>query len=404
MRILGIVCDHTAIAYYRLIQPMTVLAGAGVHFNMVRFLPNHPTMSNIGLLYELVFQYDLVILQRCYDVYYAKLIRQACDLVGIPMVYETDDDYFHIPPDNHGYNVVNQPGIIDRYHEILEMADAVTVTNRELAAIVYPFNSNVHIFSNNVLYMGGGEHLSVKKDLHLERANEQGMMVIPEAHGSYNAPAFFERMIPEKDGFYTKKLGRIVRLGYSATPSHRSDVETIAGAVHKILDKYGDKILFITVGDKECHDKLTQGRKRCFNIEQDMNYWKYWENIRTFDIGLAPLQPNLFNMSKSQIKAVEYGSWGTVGLLPNMCTYTREFTHNTNCLLYNNQKEFYNALEILINDHKLRDQLSEAARDRVRDYRIEQSERNYRPRLEFYKSLVGKYKCNSHQYNKEVAV
>ncbi len=57
-------------------------------------------------------------------------------------------------------------------------------------------------------------------------------------------------------------------------------------------------------------------------------------NIRNIDIGIAPLAPTIFNMSKSDIKAVEYGSWGIPSLLPRYVTYSRNFVEEENCLMY----------------------------------------------------------------------
>ena len=115
-------------------------------------------------------------------------------------------------------------------------------------------------------------------------------------------------------------------------------------------------------------------------------YYMYHINTRNFDIGLAPLECNMFNMAKSQIKAVEYGAWGIPAVLPNLVTYTREFTNEVNCLTYNTKAEFGRALERLIDDPDLRLQIGDAAREHVRTHRLEHL--HGRRRYEFYRSLV----------------
>jgi hypothetical protein len=109
-------------------------------------------------------------------------------------------------------------------------------------------------------------------------------------------------------------------------------------------------------------------------------------NLRNLDIGVAPLEPTIFNMSKSDLKAMEYASWGVVPVLPNYITYSRFWTPGKNCLMYRNNEELYKCIEFLITHHAERESLARAARQYVADHRLQKydSERRYN----FYKSLI----------------
>ena len=96
MKILQWVGDKTACSWYRVYQPLNALAGK-IDYNVIPYIPQDmDRIRQLGLVYEIIIQYDLVILQRCPLLNVAYLIRKACDLAGVPMVFETDDDYFHI--------------------------------------------------------------------------------------------------------------------------------------------------------------------------------------------------------------------------------------------------------------------------------------------------------------------
>jgi glycosyltransferase involved in cell wall biosynthesis len=112
----------------------------------------------------------------------------------------------------------------------------------------------------------------------------------------------------------------------------------------------------------------------------------YLFHLRNIDIGIAPLARNIFNMSKSDIKPVEYALWGTPAVLPNFVTYNRTWKNNETCLLYDNDREFKECMETMINDHELRTRLGAAAKKYVQENRLERqhSEKRYK----IYRDLI----------------
>lgn len=330
-----------------------------------------------------------------YDV--VRQVKDACEFVGIPMVFETDDDYLHLPPQNPAYLsmipgsfLATKPSpqeievkrlkCLDQYKEIISFSDLVTVSTEELKRTLNPFNKNIEVLQNNI------EQVWEYKD-HLPESAfiVDGKFQVAVNHGLHSLP---DHCVVDNKAF------AVPRVGYSGTVTHRGDdYNTIKYYWEKFIEKYSKHAWFVYLGDKffwDEHDRIAKGRglpNRHFQIPQSQ-YDMYMLNYRNIDIGMAPLYNNVFNMSKSDIKAVEAAAWGIPCVLPNYVTYTRNFKHGENCLIYNNGKEFHECLEALVKDGELRLKLGANAFKYVRDNRIEKqhSER----RFNAYKKVVDK--------------
>jgi len=368
---------------YRVVIPFNELKRFGVEYVPLPELPNDPFTDDFAELCRFMDQFDLIVVQRCYKYHVVKLIKSACEILGKKMIFETDDDYFHLPPSNPCYPELAQPNAIAGYIEVLKMADAITVSTKELKDVLYPFNKNIHVFANNVESIFSGEVGRPARAYSKEVVNEEGKVQILNLHGLSSIPAYWVN--PNKGN----EKGRVVRIGYSGTPSHREDWETIRYQFEKLIKKYESKIWIVFIGDKYFYDKTVNapGRKIHVPVSQ---YQMYLYHLRNVDIGLAPLTPNMFNMSKSPIKAIEYAMWGVPAVLPHYVTYTREFTSEVNCLTYYNGQEWFEAMEELINNQQLRENMGQAARDHVAKNRLEKF--YAQDRYDFYASMVAKPK------------
>lgn len=342
-------------------------------------LPNDPFGGNdFAELCRYIDQFDFVLVQRCYRYDVVKIIKDACDILGKKMVFETDDDYFNLPLSNPCHKDMNTPGTLAGYAKILGMADMITVSTKELKDTLYKYNKNIVVLPNNVENIWVGEKGNICRGYAKEVADEKGNVRIASQHGLVSVPSFWQ---DPKSGDKNK----VIRIGYTGTPSHHEDWETVRYYFEKLIKKYHSKIWIVFIGDKYFYDKTVEapGRKIHVPVSQ---YNMYMYHLRNLDIGLAPLVPNMFNMSKSPIKAVEYGSWGVPSVLPHYTTYTRDFTPMKNCMTYYNGKEFYEAVEELINNHELREELGRAARDLVATTRLERL--HAQTRFDAYQSLI----------------
>lgn len=427
MKVLCFQADLGGCYVYRIKIPFDELKRYDVEITAAPFIPNRPGTPQFNYLVELMEPYDLVILQRCYLKNIAETVYTVCRFLGIPMVFETDDDYLHLEPDNPAYYSIIPQEILDSrpsfselekhrlqalegYKDILAMADAVTVTTEELKWTILPYNRNVHVLPNNVVRTYefrsyDPEHMFAENGkIPVANFNRPDNAVIKEIHGMYSIPSHYV-------DHNSRQLMGTPRIGYSGTQSHRGqDFNTIKQYWYRLIDKFNDSSWFVYIGDKffyDEHDVYVKGKKNL----RHKNVWippsqydLYMFHLRNLDIGIAPLSLNTFNMSKSDIKAVELASWGIPCVLPNYITYTRNFKHGETCLTYNNGREFLECMNTMITDPKLRYELGQNAQRYVQENRLEKYQA--KARYDLYKSLVdGAYRLKIFKpKEKEVAV
>lgn len=411
MKILAQVGDLGGCYQYRIRIPFAALNKYDVSVDCYPFLPNNPGDDQFKTLVGLYSNYDAVLVQRCYIYPVVEQMKRACEFLGIPMIFETDDDYLNLPPTNPAYLAVIHPDFfiqhpnstkeeiererlrcLEGYKRILEMADLITVSTEELKRTLAPYNKNIVVLQNNLesvyLYR---DHNPEHSYICREKGPNEGKMVIESKHGLWSIP---DHYVVQEPGKNTAQAFQCPRIGYSGTISHRgNDFKTIEYYWEKLIMKRSKECWFVYLGDKnfwEIHERKRKERNlppRNLLIPQ-YEYSLYMYNYRNLDVAIAPVYPNVFNMSKSDIKAVEAASWGIPCVLPNYVTYNRNFVHGENCLMYDNGKEFFEYAELLLGDPKLRTQLGQNALKYVAENRLERQ--HSKARYEAYKSVIDK--------------
>lgn len=439
MRIYTFVSDMGGPYRLRVEQPMRALKRFGVVHDFGAVIPSEPNTPgpSLNALINLLSSYDMCILQRVTSLPITQMVKNACHFLDIPLVKEVDDNYIHLPKNNpcHYSTAIDNPLLeqirllssqgneaavnelmphlehsrlvgLEQYKVAMGMYDAVTVTTEELAQVIRPYNKNIEVFPNQM------ERVHYFRDYTFEETDANGRMKPPsDKLGMHSIPAFWYQRDAEGRVLAEQPANRIVRIGYTGTSSHGDDFRTIEDSWVKLTKNYADKCWFTYIGDPYFFDKQLDHRSRRQFIPPTESYEKYISNVRNLDIGIAPLDVREpFNMSKSDLKALEYASWGIPAVLPAFITYSRSFTHNVNCLMYNNKKEFYTCLETYINDPALRIKHGNAAREMVAGNpeagilgRLEDhhSERRYN----FYAGVINsKKKSPRFTPNKETAV
>lgn len=293
---------------------------------------------------------------------------------------------------------------LDSYRHIVSLMDGVIVSTEELKRSLYPYNKNIIVLENNL------EEVPPYKSYDPEEA------FVKISEGSRNVPPGekFVDLEPNMGVFSVPSYcasetpGNIQwtpRVGYSSTVTHwGGDFNTVIKPWEKLITKHSRNCWFVYLGGNPAgwnnfvnwHIQTCQNNKvphRLVGIP-DSQYSLYMMNLRNLDIAIAPLAPNVFNMAKSDLKPVEYGANSTCPILPNYVTYTRHWKHEENCLIYSNEREFYECVEAAINDVNLRQRIGQNAFDYVANNRLERfhSLRRY----EFYvtmKNSKNKLRC-----------
>jgi glycosyltransferase involved in cell wall biosynthesis len=203
---------------------------------------------------------DLVILQSVYTPEIVPMIRQVKD-IGIPIIYDMDDDFWHEPLDLIGHEFHTNTVV-----ELLRLADAASVSSEELVRITGLWAKKSYLVPNHV------------PDAYWEMARNQ-----------------------EKK----HRFGEIV-LGFFGGWTHERDLAEIAPALVQVLQKY-PKTRLVLMG---CAPEWTEPLNPvCIQRQPVENYFQIMSGMAV-DIALAPLQDIQFNRSRSYLKLLEYGASG----------------------------------------------------------------------------------------------
>lgn len=287
---------------YRVLQPMNELRRLGVDYATTAFLPQNIHEPQDDTLVKWVEQFDLIIIQRCFKLEVFERVRRACTVAGRKLIFETDDDYLNLPVYNPCHAELNAPGVLDGFKEILRRSDHITVTTKELRDVYYPFNPNITVLPNNV------ENVTLFKDEYIQPIGADGKVPLHSVFGFISYPSYVAVNLPNN----SQHVEKLFRVGYTGTPTHRQDYLTIKPHLEKFLEKFPNTIMiyfgdewFVTHGHPTNHKNVVYAP----TVPHDL----YMSNIRVFDVGIAPLVPDIFNMGKSSLKLLEYASWGIPG-------------------------------------------------------------------------------------------
>lgn len=450
MRFLVITADIAGCYNARVKVPFTALERLGVEWTFTPFIPDEPATNynpktKLYSLINLFRDYDIIMIQRTYVKPLVSLVVEACHVVGVPVIFETDDDYLSLIPNNPCYfaladqslfnkfndfkeqaqNLANQgkmgeandliaqanemiPQLMlsrkqgeEDFKDILRMVDAVTVSTEELARTIRPYNKNVKVFENSVDRLFPVKHTISENDC--VEMNEDGTfkkLNIPEKYYLTMLPRYGVLHRPD----IPPQILKTPRIGYSCSGSHfPEDWNTIVDPLNNVAEKYPHCWWFF-LGDRSLGNLFASTmnpkiRGRVYTnlaLPHDL----YMLNLSNCDINLAPLASSIFNMSKSDIKAVEAGSVRSCPIVPDYITYTRHWKDNDNCLVYKDARDFEEKLSLLIEKPNVRIELAENAFNYVRNNRMSwmQAEARY----EFYKSLMNFPRLRSFKPNKEL--
>ncbi len=261
------------------------------------------------------------------------------------IVYEIDDLLIDIPADNPNREIVNKKEqIIDSLRE----ADAVTVTTDML-------KDNLSIYNKNI----------------------------------YVLPNYIDLDIWGRDRWEPNVCKDRLVVGYIGTPTHKKDLEMIFPAIKKVIDTYGDKVVFKFWGCITPELHRLRGVEFVSSLVPDYKSFAEYMKGLDIDIALAPLVMNAFNECKSNIKFLEYSVCKIPGLYTRIAPYTDSINDGqTGMLCDDNSDSWYNAMEYLIENPDLREQIAENAyREVMARYTLEANAYKW---FDLYSSLSDK--------------
>ena len=195
---------------------------------------------------------------------------------GVKIIYDVDDKFDAIPPENPAAAVYVEQKQADVWR-IIELADMVTVSTQNLADHIRPRNPNVRVVANEIV-----------------------ASLWPRAAAK---PSAFTRIL------------------WAGSPTHKRDLDIVAPALLKILSDGQGKVRFTCFGDQP--PAALESVSKYVDLMPFVSIVDYGDALAGVGahIAIAPLEKNPFNDAKSAIKYLEYSACGYPSLLSPVGEY-----------------------------------------------------------------------------------
>lgn len=406
LKVLVVPSDRTGVSYFRSTNP---------HLMLESMFPNefHVDIDYEPKLHDdqWLSQYDIIHYHRTLGSYeFMSSLNEKLKSLGIVSIMDIDD--YWAPGQHHpAYHIIKANELDKKISNNLRLAQYVTTTTELFAEEIRRINKNVFVLPNAI--------------------------------------------DPEEYQFKPKKIeSNRLRIGWLGGSSHLHDLKILEGVIAKLsTDKLLDKVQFVLCGfdlrghhtyiDQKTKEQTTRPiepkesvwyqYEKIFtnnytsispeykdfllkfvneeypNVENEpyRRVWtkpisSYASNYNLFDISLAPLQENIFNKVKSQLKVIEAGfhkkaiiaqNFGPYKIdLKNALVYGGGFDTTANGILVDtvkNHKDWYGAIKKLIQNPDVVKSLQNNLYETVKDtYSLEAVTTK---RKELYQSLIAKH-------------
>ena len=183
-----------------------------------------------------------------------------------------------------------------------------------------------------------------------------------------------------------KEANDKVKIGFAGSIDRAQDVNVILEeAIRQIVEKYGDTIEIEFMGAKPSF--LEELHLKHLPYQDGYDAYTAFMARCNWDIGLAPMPLSEFHRCKYFNKYVEYASFGIAGIYTNCEPYVFGIRNRENGLLVNNStEEWVEAISELIENAKLRKQISEEC--------LKEADEKYSLRVlapDYYAKMLGDY-------------
>ena len=390
-KVLVVPSDHTGVGKFRSIDP---------HVRLNNLFPkefkvdiNHQPQLSEGFLTK----YDLIHCHRTLGDYeQAPEWFDKLQQWGIPTILDLDD-YWAPGPEHPAHILIKQHKLAEKVVANLRSVQYVTTTTPIFADRLKETNRNVFILPNAV------------------DPTQKQFQANPEPSDK-------------------------IRIGWLGGSSHYHDLLQLAGMASNLNDDF-DNLQFVVCGfdirgqvtfiDPQTgeqknrpikpsetvwvqyeqffsnsndlsggyRDYLKEFKNKPFPGEENEKYRRVWtkpvttyaSNYNLFDISLAPLKPNTFNLMKSQLKVIEAGFHKKALVAQDVAPYQLDVVNGKNGILIpykKTSKPWYKAVKRLIKEPNQIKDLGEALYETVKDtYHLDKVTKD---RAELYRSLIKK--------------
>lgn len=305
LKLLGWTGDGGACRWYRLDEPMRAVAARYGHEFEVTNSPDPDRPLSV------------VATQRIWEQSTLDIWRAIRADGRLGLVYDMDDDLWNVEPSNPAFFYFDNPDLQTGLREHMRLAHIVTASTRPLAARLAeelgPTGPPIMVVPNTV---------------------PERLLELPRRAPRHGAP---------------------VVLGWTGSATHFRDWEDALPHVRRARNRHAD-LRIHTAGYPPV------GLNPDVHLEWTPSLDDHYARLATFDIGLVPLAPGVFNESKSHIKALEMLAVGVPVIASDEPAYRDLIDHGVNGYLVKRPHEWTTYISALTNNPDLRAHMSEQAR------------------------------------------
>jgi glycosyltransferase involved in cell wall biosynthesis len=384
LKVLVVPSDRTGVSYFRSTNPHIALEN------------KYPDEFHIDVDYEpqlnndnWLKQYDIIHYHRTLGPYeQMEALIQKFESLGIISIMDLDD--YWAPGTHHpAYHLIKNAEIDKKIVANLKVAKNVTTTTSLFAEEIAKFNKNVFVLPNaidptekqftpnleksdriRIGWLGGSSHL---KDLE----------ILNGIVGRLRVDGLLDKVQFVLCGFDTRGTHTVI--DHSTGEQKTRPITPMESVWFKYEQIFTDNYQTVSPEYKDFLMKFSQEEYPNIANEAYRRVWTkpistYASNYNLFDISLAPLEENIFNKVKSQLKVIEAGfhhkaiiaqNFGPYKIdLNNAIQYGGGFDMTANGILVDsnkNHKDWYTSIKKLIQNPEVVTALQENLHNTVKD-------------------------------------
>ena len=179
-------------------------------------------------------------------------------------------------------------------------------------------------------------------------------------------------------------------LGFYGSESHTPDLENLGNVIHKILEQNPNTLIGICFGvdgiAHVCYHKwqIPYNKFVYFHVK---NLKEFLNDVKCFDVGLAPLIHSNFNYSKTALKLMELNCLGIPYLCSKIANNHRYHIESGGVGGFecNSDEDWINYANLLLKDKDLREKIGQAGKDFV--YKYHDVSRSFMPFMNTLRSI-----------------
>ncbi|MGK3113355.1 glycosyltransferase [Candidatus Pantoea formicae] len=258
--------DSAGCGYYRMLKPFAAMKAAG-------FANGYEGMSMLTFSELAQFNPDTLVIQRRYSPAFHNWIERVAKLHKTFKVFELDDYIIELPA-KHNNRANFRPEVTEQLRKSLSYFDRFVVSTAPLAEALHGFHPDIQVVQNLLPVDWWGNLHSLRNQ------------------------------------------GRKPRVGWAGGSSHQGDLEMIADVVKALANE----VEWVFMG--MCPDALRPFVHE-FHRGVDITLYPAALEALNLDLALAPVEDNIFNVCKSNLRLMEYGACG----IPVICSDVECYRH-----------------------------------------------------------------------------